>query len=132
MRFYPILALAAFAIALVSIPAKAAPISSSTYSQDFSSQALNSNYTPIFVQGYVVKAVKGFTISSSAATPIVLAIGAATQEVDQLVIPAGNSVPFNAAPVFYPMTISQNQRISIHSSNGVISSGKFVMNLLYN
>lgn len=115
-------------LALSAVTVQAAPISASTASQNFASVNLLPAATQLFSAAQVVKAVKGMTIVNTANQPITLAIGAAGLEVDELTIGATSAVP-----VYYPMVISQNQRISIHTSTAILLNGGYTtVNLLYN
>lgn len=117
----------------VSAYALAAPISASYNYLDFSTTNVTSAYTQLFATPAVVKAVKGVLISNGSTQPVYMAVGVAGQENDNIVIPAGSGSAYSAAMVYYPMTVSQNQRISIRASVGTtISAGKFFIDLLYN
>lgn len=79
----------------------------------------------------LAKSVKGVVIAHSGQQPLGVAVGAVGSEVQQLIIPAGQS-----AAVFYPFVVSQAQRISIKDlgstgvSGSAIGSGTF--NFLFN
>lgn len=119
-------------VALMAPELHAAPTSASTATIDFSNTNVTTSYVQMFSAASVVKAVKGIMISHSGNLPLLIAVGGAGFEVDQLKVPAGSAVPGNSAAVFYPLAVSQNQRISVKTTSGTLSAGALIMNVLYN
>lgn len=88
-----------------------------------------STYTTVVSS--LTKAVKGITVSNTAASSLVLAIGAASSEQDQLVIPGGGTPGALPAPVFYPIALSQGLRVSIKARDSAAAIGEQNFNFLY-
>jgi hypothetical protein len=94
--------------------------------------ALTTAYTQIFSAASVTKAVKGVAIANSTLKPVQVAIGGAGSEAVQLMVPAGTVTNGTAAPIYYPLVLSQNTRISLRASTGSIGTGFVTMTLFYN
>lgn len=128
IKIFKILAVTVLASLGTSLVAQAVPTSASQVSVNFAGTPVDAvNYKELFAAAAVVKAVKGLVISNTATTGVYVSVGAAGSEAKQILVPATTSYP-----VYFPMTISQNQRIAIVSSTGFITTGVFIMDLLYN
>lgn len=81
-----------------------------------------------------VKSIKGLTVLNTSPVPLLLAIGASGAESTQLVLPScqvpgtGVCTPY---PQFYPIPISQSQKVAIEALNSTGTSGEIQMNLFY-
>lgn len=98
----------------------------------------NSNVTTsawLTLIGQTAKAIKGISVYNSSPVPLELAIGASNSESVQLVLPANNQVAgaTNQNPVanFYPLPISQGQKIAIRALNSNGTTGEINMNAFY-
>lgn len=112
-------------ISLFAVSAQAAPLSGTFFRNDFSVVNASQTAWQVIIAS-TVKAVKGITVSNSGNKAVLIAVGASGGEVAQMIVPASQ-----AAAVFYPLPISQSQRISIQSVTSPITSGEFEVNLVY-
>ncbi len=113
---------------VISAYAAAAPLSAQTARLSYSGTNLT---TTVYVQmiASLTKSIKGITVYNTGANPIFLAIGGAGSEVNQIMVPpltAGASVPY------FPLVVSQAQRVSVIASTGTISSGDLEINAFFN
>lgn len=130
MKSFKIALLAILTIALSATAAYSAASSGAPFYQLFSSTSLlTSAYTQAFSAAAVTKAVKGISVYNSGTHPIFIAVGAAGHEANQIL---AAPVTAGSPAVYYPLVVSQNQRISIIASVGTISTGEIDLNLFYN
>lgn len=124
--FLALLPLALLAVGVAS----AVPLSSLTYRVLYTDGRVTTTeyYT---LSSSLTKSIKGIMISHSGTQDIKLAVGAVGSEVDMLTIPA-----FQSAAVYYPLVVSQAQRVSIKALASLgdtgAAIGKGTFNLLFN
>jgi multisubunit Na+/H+ antiporter MnhC subunit len=120
---------------LVASPAHAV-VSSGTYARIlFSATNVTASAYVTAVSSFS-KAIKGIEVFNSGINPVVLAVGAASSEVDQIVIPGGGSAAYTVpavgpAAVFHPIAVSQGQRLSVKALNSTNSAGELIINAFY-
>lgn len=105
----------------------AAPVSAVSYTNNCATVNVTGAWSVIYAS--TLKAVKGILVSNPTASGIFIGVGPSGSEVAQLYIPPTTL----ATAVYYPMPISQVQRVSIQSyANATISSGIISVNFLFN
>ena len=87
--------------------------------------------TTVYIQlvAALPKSTKGIMISNTGANAVMIALGGAGSEVNQLIIPPLAS---GGTPIFMPMSVSQGQRVSAIALTGTISAGNLNVNFIYN
>lgn len=103
--------------ALIAPMVKAAPLSAYPVRIVFKDGLVSQNYW-YTLYSPLAKSIKGVMIANSGKAPLGIAVGGVDSEVQQLIIPAGQS-----AGTFYPFVVSQAQRISIKALDSVGATG---------
>lgn len=129
---------------LASVNAHAVAIGSVGVKIEMStSGADTTHWTPILAQSS--KAIKGISVFSSTQNPLEIGIAASSQastaEVSQLIVAPG-TMPgnayagsplgaYNSSTNFYPISVSQGQRLSLRLLDSTSTSGRVIVNVFY-
>jgi hypothetical protein len=76
-----------------------------------------------------VKGIKAISVMNSGPQDVLIAVGAAGSEANQLYIPSTVSSLY---PVVYPISLGYGSRLSVIAASGTNSTGQLDVNVIYN